>query len=115
MFVAFSKQADKVHLLEDIISGKEKFPDKPEDRDTLYFLAQSFRGRLWHDLPEKKQKMNKEAQYLAHRAKALIKDIALINMEIAQMVVSAEGEKHLPEWFMIEIIRDVPRLMDNCA
>ena len=54
--------------------------------------------------------MNRDAQYLAHRAKALIKELSQINYEIAQMVVSADESEVLPDWFMVEIVRDLPRL-----
>lgn len=54
--------------------------------------------------------MNKDAQYLSHRAKALIKELSLINFEVAQMVISAEEEDKLPDWFLLEIVRDLPRL-----
>lgn len=110
MFLAYTKQLGNKHLLNDIISGEARFPSKPEERDVLYFIAQSFRAKLIHELPENKQKMNKEAQYLAHRAKALIKDLSSINHEIAQMVISADNGEVLPEWFMVEIVRDLPRL-----
>ena len=110
MFVAYTKQLGNKHLLNDIIKGTEKFPSKPQERDVLYFLAQSFRAKLIHELPENKQKMNQEAQYLSHRAKALIKELSVINYEIAQMVVSAEDGVTLPDWFMVEIVRDLPRL-----
>ena len=110
MFVAYTKQLGNKHLLNDIIKGTEKFPSKPQERDVLYFLAQSFRAKLIHELPENKQKMNQEAQYLSHRAKALIKELSVINYEIAQMAVSAEDGVTLPDWFMVEIVRDLPRL-----
>lgn len=110
MFLAFIKQIGNRHLLSDILKGDAKWPSRPEDRDILYFTAQSFRARLVHDLPENKQGMNKDAQYLAHRAKALIKELAQINYEIAQMVVSADEGEVLPDWFMVEIVRDLPRL-----
>lgn len=113
MFTAFVKQLENKYLLTDIIKGDARWPDAPEDRDVLYFLAQSFRGRLIHDLPDNKAAMDKEIQYLAHRAKALIKELAKINYELAQMVVSADGDKVLPEWFMIEIVRDLPRLIEQ--
>ena len=113
MFIAFTKQMSNTHLLDDIIKGDAKWPAKPEERDVLYFIAQSFRARLMHDLPESKQKMNKDAQYLAHRAKALMKELSSINNEIAQMVISpADGEK-LPSWFLVEIVRDLPRLVNT--
>ncbi|WP_026511918.1 AAA family ATPase [Butyrivibrio sp. LC3010] len=111
MFVAFIKQLDNKYLLEDIIKGDARWPEKPEDRDVLYFLAQSFRARLLHDLPEKKAEIDKKNQYFAHRAKSLLKELAQLNYELAQMVVSADDRKVLPEWFMIEIVRDLPRLV----
>lgn len=111
MFLAYTKQLGNKHLLNDIIKGDAKFPSKPEDRDVLYFLAQSFRAKLLHELPKNKRKMSKDAQYLAHRAKALMKELSSINYEIAQMVISAEEGDVLPDWFMVEIVRDLPRLV----
>ena len=111
MFAAYTKQLGNRHLLQDIIKGTAKWPSKPDERDVLYFLAQSFRAKLIHELPEHKQKMNREAQYLAHRGKALIKELSSINYEIAQMVVAEEEGESLPDWFMVEIVRDLPRLV----
>ena len=113
MFSAYTKQLKNSHLLSDIIKGESRWPSGPEDRDVLYFLAQSFRARLLHDLPKSKQKLNRDSQFFAHRAKALIKDLSAINYEIAQMVVSADKGEVLPEWFMFEIVRDLPRLVPS--
>ncbi len=52
-------------------------------------------------------------QGFVHRAKALIKDLSHLNLELAQMVVSSDDGKVLPEWFMVEIVRDLPRLVKN--
>lgn len=111
MFLAYTKQLGNRHLLADIIKGEARFPSKASDRDVLYFLAQSFRAQLIHDLPADRRRLNRESQFLAHRAKALIKELSQINQEIAQMVVSSEGEEQLPDWFLIEIVRDLPRLV----
>ena len=113
MFLAFTKTMERKNILNEIIKGEEKFPSNPEDRDVLYFLAQSFRARLLHDLPKTKKKMDKDTQFLSHRSKALIKDLAQINLELAQMVVSEDEGQVLPEWFMVEIVRDLPRLVPN--
>lgn len=113
MFLAYTKQLGNSHLLADILAGRAKWPARPEDRDVLYFVAQSFRARLIHDLPQNKQQMSKEVQNLTHRAKALMKDLSLINHEMAQMVVSADDGEMLPEWFMVEIVRDLPRLANT--
>lgn len=113
MFVAFTKQLKNKYLLNDIIKGTARWPDDPKDRDVLYFLAQSFRARMIHDLPGSKQKLDGESQHLSYRAKALIKDLSRISFEIAQTVVTSDGEETLPEWFLVEIVRDLPRLVNN--
>ena len=113
MFLAFTKQLDNKNLLNDIIKGESKWPSAPEERDVLYFIAQSFRAKLLHELPANKKNLSKEGQYFAHRAKALIKELSVINYEIAQIVVSSDDDKLLPEWFMVEIVRDLPRLVQN--
>ena len=113
MFLAYTKQLSNKNLINDIIKGNAKWPAKPEERDVLYFLAQSFRAKLLQELPENKHDLSNDGRFLTHRAKALIKDLANINHEIAQLVISSEDEKVLPEWFMVEIIRDLPRLADN--
>ena len=110
MFLAYTRQLGNKNLLNEIIKGDSRWPSAPEQRDVLYFTAQSFRARLLTELPESKQKLNKETQFLVHRAKALLKDLSAINHEIAQMVVSDDEGRVLPDWFMVEIVRDLPRL-----
>ena len=113
MFVAFTKQLGNKNLLSDIIKGDAKWPGAPEERDVLYFLAQSFRDRLLLELPEEKDKLDANTQFFTHRAKAMMKELASINFELAQLVVSDDNGKALPEWFMVEIVRDLPRLIQK--
>ena len=114
MFIAFTKTVGNKYLLNAIIKGDAHWPSKPEDRDILYFLAQSFRAKLLHELPKKKTELNRETQYLTHRAKALIKQLSQINYELAQMIVASdENDEVLPTWFMVEIVRDLPRLASD--
>jgi hypothetical protein len=50
----------------------------------------------------------------AHRAKALLKELAGISLEMAQMVVAKQGEGDvLPAWFLAEVVRDLPRLVEK--
>ena len=109
-FRAFVKQIRNRYALSAIISGDQKWPGKPEDRDALYFLAQSFKAQLIKELPPDKNNLSGTVQDLAFRAKSLIKDLANISLEIAQMAVSDEDENALPDWFVVEVIRDLPRL-----
>ncbi len=109
-FCAFIKRIKNRYALAAILDGEQKWPSAPEDRDALYFLAQSFRAQLIKELPPKKDKLSGTVLGLSLRAKALMKDLANVDLEIAQMAVSeAEGEA-LPDWFMVEIVRDLPRL-----
>lgn len=113
MFLAFVKQLHNKNLLGKIIKGDARWPSAPDERDVLYFVAQSFRAKLLMELPDDKQAIDKNTQFLTHRAKALIKDLSHINIELAQMIFSSDGGKVLPEWFMVEIVRDLPRLIKN--
>ena len=110
MFLAYTKQLGNRNLINDIIKGEARWPAKPEERDVLYFLSQSFRAKLLNELPQNKKALSKDGQYFTHRAKALMKELASINHEIAQMVVAGDGETTLPDWFMVELVRDLPRL-----
>ena len=48
-----------------------------------------------------------------YRAKGMIKELSNINFEIAQMVVASDDDTALPDWFTLEIIRDLPRLVSS--
>ncbi|MCI8717556.1 MAG: MoxR family ATPase [Lachnospiraceae bacterium] len=111
MFLAFTKNIRNQHMLDDIIAKEAKWPSNPEDRDVLYFLAQSFRAKLLQELPKSKQEISGNMLSFIYRAKAMIKELSVINFEIAQMTVSADEGEVLPDWFMVEIIRDLPRLV----
>lgn len=111
-FKAFIKQIRNKYKLAAIINGDASWPSNHVDRDVLYFLAQSFRAQIIKELPENKDKMTENHKILSHRAKALLKELSSISVEIAQMVVSEQGDnKNLPSWFMVDIIRDLPRLV----
>ncbi|MDR1848810.1 MAG: MoxR family ATPase [Zoogloeaceae bacterium] len=109
-FRAFVKQIRNRYALSAIISGEQKWPHAAQDRDALYFLAQSFKTQLIKELPPDKNRLSPATQDLAFRAKALMRDLANISLEIAQMTVASEDDSALPDWFVVEVIRDLPRL-----
>ena len=109
-FRAFVKQIRNRYALSAIISGSQKWPDAPEDRDALYFLAQSFRAQLIKELPPEKNRLSGSVLDLSFKAKGLLRDLANISLEIAQMAVAPEGDDLLPDLFMVEVVRDLPRL-----
>ena len=66
------------------------------------------------ELPQEKPNGAGGYRELAHRAKALLTELAAINLEIAQMVVANVDEQTaLPSWFLIEVVRDLPRLVER--
>ncbi|MDR0629463.1 MAG: MoxR family ATPase [Treponema sp.] len=118
-FRSFVKQIRNRYALAKIIEGEQNWPHKPEDRDILYFLAQSFRSQLVKELPLDKSKLSSYTAQLSIRAKAMMRDLANISLEIAQMTVAASddpGAKSLlPDWFIVELVRDLPRLAGKKA
>jgi hypothetical protein len=112
-FRAFVRQLRHKYAITSIIDGKERWPDKPEERDILYFLAQSFRAHLLKNLPGEKESCGAREKELLFIAKARIKELAAVSFEIAQMVVANEDGENLPGYFMVEIVRDLPRLVQK--
>jgi hypothetical protein len=108
-FRAYIKQVRHRHSLDAILAGDQGWPRDAKDADLLYFLAMSLRSRLAKELSERKEDASNEAKHLAHRAKALLVELADINTEVAQLVVAA-GDDHLPDWFLLDAITTIPRL-----
>ena len=108
----FIKQLRGKYRLSAILSGDMGWPRRPDERDVLYFLAQSFRAQLLKELPADGGALAASQRELAHRGKALIKELAAISLELAQIVVAKQGEGDaLPAWFLVEVVRDLPRLV----
>jgi hypothetical protein len=110
-FKGFLKQVRNKHGLNAILKGEARWPEAPADRDLLYFLAQSLRGLLRKELPEDEASVRSEHKQLAIRAKERLKELARISVEIAQTVVAEDDQgRRLPDWFLVEVARDLPRL-----
>jgi len=109
-FVAYVRQVRQAYSITKILNGDQRWPDKAEERDVLYFLAQSFRARLLKELPRNRGKLTASTQALAMRAKDLLVDLAGISLEIAQMAVTPEKGETLPAWFIVEASRSIPAL-----
>ncbi|MBI2896293.1 MAG: AAA family ATPase [Deltaproteobacteria bacterium] len=112
-FRAFVKQLRGKYRLAAILDGEMRWPDRPDDRDLLYFLSQSLRAQLLKELPAQRESIGPRHKELAHRAKALLKELAAISLEMAQLVVASADGDGLPGWFMVELARDLPRLVQE--
>jgi len=111
-FVAFYRQSLRAFDLSAILKGEKGWPDAPEERDILYFLVQSFRAQLIKELPNEAKKLGGEARKLSLSAKDRLIQLSRISLEMAQLVVAEDDDgTALPDWFMVEIARDLPRLV----
>lgn len=112
-FLAYVRQVRNQYALDKILSGEQPWPKQPEERDVLYFLAQSMRARLIKELPKDRSALRGESQTLAAQAKSRIAELAEISLEIARMAVTPEDGRELPDWFVVELFRDIPRIADK--
>ena len=112
-FLAYIRQIRSQYALDKILSGEQPWPDKPEERDVLYFLAQSLRARLVKELPGERGRLSADSRTLVLQAKDRITELANLSLEIARMAVTPEDGKELPDWFVVELFRDLPRLADK--
>ncbi|MGH6814906.1 MAG: ATP-binding protein [Hyphomicrobiaceae bacterium] len=110
-FAAFAKLRERQHDLGAILRGERGWPDKPDERDILYFLTQQLRDRLIKELPDDETKLRRESRELANRAKDLIVSLTRISTELAQLLVAeTESGAALPGWYTVELVRALPRL-----
>ncbi|AGZ44831.1 ATP-binding protein [Actinoplanes friuliensis] len=112
-FCGYLKIVRHRYGLEAILRGDAGWPKAPNDRDLLYFLAETFRVRLVKELPADKEKAPASVRRFAHRAKGLLVELSEISLECGQLVIAAEpdGAPALPAWFLVEVSRDLPRLV----
>ncbi|MFJ1703182.1 ATP-binding protein [Kitasatospora sp. NPDC088346] len=113
-FCGYAKIVRNSYGLDAILKGDARWPHRPEDRDLLYYLADSFRTRLVKELPARKEHVSNALRQTAYRAKSLLVQLAEISVEVAQTVIAdgPDGNPVLPAWFLIEAARDMPRLVE---
>lgn len=115
-FLAFARLRERQHDLSAILKGERGWPEKPDERDILYFLVQQLRDRLIKELPEDESKASREARQLANRSKDLIIALARISTELAQLIVTdGDNGATLPAWYTIELVRALPRLAQRAG
>ncbi len=112
-FCAYVKTVRHRYGLDAIVRGDASWPRAAGDRDLLYFFAEAFRARLVKELPASREHASRSVRTFALRAKGLLVELAEISLECAQLVVAADdnGMPVLPSWFLVEVSRDLPRLV----
>lgn len=116
-FCSYVRTQRMQYGIEAIVRGDTAWPSDPGERDVLYFLVESFRVKLVRELPADKERGPATGRAFAHRAKAMLLDLATLSLEMAQLVIAADdrGEPVLPAWFLVEVTRDLPRLVQSRA
>ena len=72
-FAAFIRQLDGKLRVDLILKGEQPLPRAAEDRDVLYFIAQSIRAQLAKELPPERDDMQAAAPRPCHAGQAHIK------------------------------------------
>ena len=117
-FGAFVKQLHGNLRVDLILKGEQPLPRAAEDRDVLYFIAQSIRAQLAKTLPAERADVKPPHRMLVKQAKGVLVELCDISAELATIMVAEEtGEeaRNLPSWFLVEVVRDLPRLAQRVA
>jgi len=112
-FGGYVKRVRNRHSVARLLKGESRWPNSPEDGDLLQYLAQGLRMHLARELPETAASVGPAHRQLAHTAKGLIRDLAALNFEVAQAAIVGSDAGALPDWFLTEIVRDLPRLVKS--
>ncbi len=112
-FTAFVKKYKYKYSITKLISGDEDWPNKPEDRDILMFLVKSFREHLVKELPKNENEMTSKKKEFVVQVKNSLKKLSLIDNEYCSMIIAPDdGAQDLPKWFMIDLSKELPKLLN---
>jgi hypothetical protein len=112
-FAAFIRQLHGNLRVDLILKGEQALPRTPEDRDVLYFIVQSVRAQLAKELPPEREALKPQNRILANQGKRILGELCEISVEMATVMVAeevSENARNLPAWFLVEVVRDLPRL-----
>ena len=112
-FAAFLKQLHGNLRIDLILKGEQPLPRGADERDVLYFIVQSVRAQLAKELPPDRDHLKPQHRLLASQGKRILAELCETSVEMATVMVAeerADDARNLPAWFLIEVVRDLPRL-----
>lgn len=113
-FKAYMKQIKYKFSIPKIIKGEMNWPNEPKDRDILMFLVNSTKDYLLKELPQNEEGLNAAKKELVIDIKNSLKKLSHIDNEYAQHIITPnENGQTLPRWFLIEITKELPRLINT--
>jgi hypothetical protein len=115
-FGAFIRQLNGNLRVDLVLKGEQALPRAAEDRDVLYFIVQSVRAQLAKELPAEREALKPAHKQMVQGAKRVLVELCDISVEMAAVMMAEEagdGARNLPEWFLIEVVRDLPRLAQH--
>jgi len=108
-FRAFLKMRAQGDLVERLFRKEIPWPEAPEERDLLYFLAQGLRAKWIKELPYEEPEDRSGREYVG-RSLQLLKSLAYLSAEMAEVVLTGEpGAAKLRGWFALKIRAELPR------
>lgn len=111
-FNAFRTQNKYKYDIPKLLKGDIKWPS--EDRDVLLFLVYSVRDYLYKELPKNEDNITSENKKLVIHIKDALKKLSHIDTECAQHIISPnEDNELLPQWFLTEISKELPKLLNK--
>jgi MoxR-like ATPase len=117
-FGAFIKQLHGNLRVDQVLKGEQPLPLAVEDRDVLYFLVQSIRAQLAKELPPDRDNVKSRHRLMVQQSKRLLMQLCETSVEMATVMVAdetGESARKLPAWFLVEVVRDLPRLAQAVA
>jgi MoxR-like ATPase len=117
-FGAFVKQLHGNLSVDRVLRGEQPLPLAAEERDVLYFVVQSLRAQLAKELPPDRENVKPGHRAMVERTKKLLMELCDVSVEMATLMVADEmgdGARKLPAWYLVEVVRDLPRLAQSVA
>ena len=112
--VSYVKTVRHRYGLDAIVRGDAPWPARPDGPRPAVLLRRGVPGPAGQGpAGQPRARARPSVRRFAVRAKGLLVELAEISLECAQLVIATDedGMPALPAWFLVEVTRDLPRLV----